>query len=133
MTLGDIARIKVDKGDVDAALALHEEELKVYESLGDSRSRAVTLSNLGSIFMQTDAEKALPYFAESFEIAARLGNANGIVQIGLGFGFLLLQIGQLQAEKTVLTQALQAFALLGGAEEMALIDGWLAQLSAAGL
>ena len=41
--LGDIARLRADKGDVDAALAMHQEALSVYEALGDRRSRAVTL------------------------------------------------------------------------------------------
>ena len=33
VTLGDIARIQVDKGQVDEALKLHEERLGVYEQL----------------------------------------------------------------------------------------------------
>ena len=46
MTLGEIARIYNERGDVDEALKLHEEELGVYKQLGDRRSRAVTLGDI---------------------------------------------------------------------------------------
>ncbi|MFN7950379.1 MAG: hypothetical protein U0610_01545 [bacterium] len=47
MTLGDIARIRADKGDVDSALALHESRSS--RELGDKRSRAVTLGDIARI------------------------------------------------------------------------------------
>ena len=49
VTLGDIARIKTAKGEVDEALALHHEQLQTYEALGDRRSRAVTLGDIARI------------------------------------------------------------------------------------
>ena len=59
---------------------MHEEELKIYESLGNTRSHVVILYDLNySIFLQTDADKALPYFANSFEVLAHLWDANVIV------------------------------------------------------
>ena len=52
MTLGEIARIYKNKGDVEEALKLLKEELEVYEQLGDSHSRAMTLSNIARIYME---------------------------------------------------------------------------------
>jgi tetratricopeptide (TPR) repeat protein len=47
--LVDIARIRTTKGDVDAALALHQEALKVCEDLGDRRSYALALGEIARI------------------------------------------------------------------------------------
>ena len=49
IVLGDIARIKVDTGEVDEALKLHQEMLTVFQALGDQRSRAVTLGDIARI------------------------------------------------------------------------------------
>ena len=39
MTLGDIAQLQAAKGEVDAALLLHQEQLAIFEGLGDKRAR----------------------------------------------------------------------------------------------
>ncbi len=49
IVLGDIARIKVSKGEVDEALKLHQEMLTVFQALGDQRERAVTLGDIARI------------------------------------------------------------------------------------
>ena len=49
VTLGDIARLRARKGDVDEALRLHHEELEVYERLGEVRERAVTLGDIARL------------------------------------------------------------------------------------
>ncbi|MDX1966998.1 MAG: tetratricopeptide repeat protein, partial [Planctomycetaceae bacterium] len=52
VTLGDIARILTDQGEVDEALRLHQEQIAVYEALGDRRERAVTLGDIANIWMR---------------------------------------------------------------------------------
>ena len=47
--LGDIARLRANKGEVDAALSLYLEELGVHESLGDIRSRAIVLGDIARL------------------------------------------------------------------------------------
>ena len=49
ITLGDIARLRANKGEVDQALQLHEEALRVYEALGIRRSRAITLCDIARL------------------------------------------------------------------------------------
>ena len=41
IALGDIARIKVSKGEVDEALKLHQERIQVFDKLGDLDGRAI--------------------------------------------------------------------------------------------
>ena len=77
VALGDIARIYADKGDVDQALKLHQEELEVYEQLGDKRSRAVTLGDIARIYADKgDVDQALKLHRERLEgIRATRGQA----------------------------------------------------------
>lgn len=49
MTLGDIARLRADKGEVDAALGLHLERLAIFERLGDQDGSANTLWSIAQI------------------------------------------------------------------------------------
>ena len=50
MTMGKIADILQARGQLDEALKIrHEEELPVYERLGDVRSRAVTMGKIADI------------------------------------------------------------------------------------
>ena len=50
LTLGQIADILQDRGELDEALRIRQEdELPVYERLGDVRSRAVTLGKIADI------------------------------------------------------------------------------------
>ena len=52
VTLGDIARLKAQGGDVSGALALHEERVQIFEQLGDVRERAVTLGDIARLKAQ---------------------------------------------------------------------------------
>ncbi len=72
MTLGDIARIMTGKGEVEAALALHQERLQTYEALGDRRSRAVTLGDIARIMTgKGEVEAALALHQEQVQISRR--------------------------------------------------------------
>jgi tetratricopeptide (TPR) repeat protein len=75
VTLGDIARLKAQSGDVAGALALHQEELEIYERLGDVRERAVTLGDIARLKAQSgDVAGALALHQERLEIFERLGD-----------------------------------------------------------
>ena len=57
MTLGQIADILQARGELDEALRIRrEEELPVYERLGDVRSRAVTLGQVANILQIQGAQ-----------------------------------------------------------------------------
>jgi hypothetical protein len=75
LTLGGIARIRRDKGDIDAALLLHNEMLAIFEALGDKRSRAVTLGDIAWIRRtKGDIDAALQLHAERLGIFEALGD-----------------------------------------------------------
>ncbi|MBK8038532.1 MAG: hypothetical protein IPK22_15585 [Verrucomicrobiaceae bacterium] len=75
ITLGQIARIRADKGEVDAALALHQERLDVYEGLGDNRERAVTLGDVARIrAAKGEVDAALTLHQEMLGIFEGLGD-----------------------------------------------------------
>jgi tetratricopeptide (TPR) repeat protein len=78
ITLGQIARIRADKGEVDAALALHQERLDVYEGLGDKRERAVTLGDIARIrAAKGEVDAALALHQERLGIFEGLGDKDG--------------------------------------------------------
>jgi tetratricopeptide (TPR) repeat protein len=52
IVLGDIARIRAAQGEVDAALPLYQEVLRICEELGDKKGRAVTLGDIAWIKRQ---------------------------------------------------------------------------------
>ena len=75
IVLGDIARIKVDKGEVDEALKLHQEELTVYQALGDQRSRAVTLGGIARIKVSKgEVDEALKLHQDRLTMFQALGD-----------------------------------------------------------
>ena len=75
ITLGDIARIKRNKGQIDEALALHLERLTVHEQLGDQRSRAVTLGDIARIKRNKgEIDEALALHQERLTVYEQLGD-----------------------------------------------------------
>jgi tetratricopeptide (TPR) repeat protein len=79
VVLGDIARIYQSKGEVDQALALHQEQLAVYEALGDRRERAVTLGDIARIYRSKgEVDQALALHQEQLTIFEALGDKDGI-------------------------------------------------------
>ena len=75
VTLGDIARLLADKGEVDKALKLHQERLVICEALGDKRSRAVTLSYIARLLADKgEVDKALKLHQENLVIYEALGD-----------------------------------------------------------
>jgi tetratricopeptide (TPR) repeat protein len=70
--MGQIADILQQRGDTEEALRIRrEEELPVYERLGDVHSRAVTMGQIADILQQRgDTEEALRIFSEEVLPAA---------------------------------------------------------------
>ncbi len=78
ITLGEIARIKASRGEVELALALHQERLRVFESLGDARERAVTLGDIARIqATRGEVEPALALHQKRLRVFESLGDAGG--------------------------------------------------------
>jgi tetratricopeptide (TPR) repeat protein len=114
VTLGDIARIRADKGEVDAALALHQERLGIFEALGDLDGKANTLWSFAQIEIQQKKwQAAFDHLAEAYAINLKLGRLDGISFVGLDLGQLLCMAGQRDKGMKVLTQSRDGFLKLG--------------------
>jgi hypothetical protein len=81
ITLGQMADIYQARGELDEALRIRrEEQLPVFERLGDVRSRAVTRAKLGDALLARgrpeDRDDALALFRLAVADAERLGIAD---------------------------------------------------------
>jgi hypothetical protein len=126
VTLGDIALLRAQSGDVAEALKRHKEKLGVGRDLGDIDLIANAQFDLARIdLMEERISEARARLAESWEINLRLGRADGIAFVGSLYGRLLLSTDPAQASN-ILRTARDAFQLLGWAQEVAELDALLA-------
>lgn len=114
VTLGDIARIRADKGEVDAALALHQEMLAIFEALGDVDGIANTLWSVARIALQREQwQAAYDHLARSYAILLQLGRLDGICVVGLDLGRLLAAAGHADEARPILERSRDGFLKLG--------------------
>jgi hypothetical protein len=99
----------VDKGEVEEALKLHYEELRVYEDLGDISSKSVTLLDIARIELQR----------ESYALGLKTRRLDVICCVGIDLGILLCQAGQKEEGLEILNRSKEGFKKLGQ-EELAL-------------
>jgi len=111
---GYIARIYVDKGDVDRAIHLYEESLQVAESLGDIDGMAHTLWSLARIdLQQINRQSALEKLERSYRIYLQLERLDGICYVGRDLGRLLRDSGHVEEGVTILKRSEEGFRRLG--------------------
>ncbi len=112
--LGDIARIRAQKGEVDAALALHNEALLVYEELGDPDGVAITRWSMGRIALrQGDWNAALEHLLASHAISTQLGHLTAICIVGIDLARLFLATGHKTKAIPILMRSRDGFLRLG--------------------
>ena len=127
-TMGKIAFILAQKGDIGEARALQEERLEVNRRLGDADGIGATLWDLAQLDLAEEKiADAVPRFVEAYEIVFRFGRAEGIAVIGTLFAQILAAYGERDEALTVLRRSAEMYRKLGrdaGAEEAeALIRG----------
>ena len=122
ITMGRIADILYARGELDEALRIRrEEELPVYERLGDVRSRAVTLHNLAGSLIKAgglnDARVQEIHAAasEAFAIARQLNLPDAIANTGTLLAQVLGRAGRIKEALPILDEAEAAFMTLGNA------------------
>jgi tetratricopeptide (TPR) repeat protein len=131
IVLGAIAEIQLGKGDVNTALDIHQQELRLYEALGDKHSRAVTLGEIARIKRQKgEVDAALQLHQERLGIFEALG-AKRERAVTLG------DIARIRADKGEVDAALQLhqerlgiFEALGAKRERAVTPGDIARIRA---
>ncbi|MBI1358089.1 MAG: CHAT domain-containing protein [Acidobacteria bacterium] len=129
IVLGDIARIRAEKGEVEGALELHQEELKVYEGLGDKRSRAVTLGDIARIRAgKGEVEAALELHQEELKVYEGLGDKRSrAVTLG-DIARIRADKGEVEAALELHQERLGIFEGLGDKRERAVTLGDIAQM-----
>jgi len=129
IVLGDIARIRVSKGEVDEALELHNEELIVYERLGDARSRAVTLGDIARIRVSKgEVDEALELHNERLAVFDKLGDARSrAVTLG-DIARIRVSKGEVDEALELHNERLAVFDKLGDARSRAVTLGDIARI-----
>jgi tetratricopeptide (TPR) repeat protein len=114
IVLGEIARIKVQTGEVDDALLLHQEEMAIYEALEDLDGTANALWSIARIEVQQRKwQEAFDHLSRSYAINLRLGRLDGICTVGVDLGLLLCASGQREEGLKILTLSRDGFLQLG--------------------
>jgi tetratricopeptide (TPR) repeat protein len=113
VTLGDIARLRAQAGDVAEARRLQSERLDVHRQQGELDGIANTLYDLAGLDLDEDKyEDAASRLTESWSINNKIGRADGIAFVGQLFGSVLVAMGDPRA-RDVLQSSKKAFLLLG--------------------
>lgn len=111
---GDIARIKVDKGEVDEALRLQTERLRVNNGLGDVDGMAAALWDISQIELQKDAvQEGLQHLNESYTLFVKIGRVDSISIVGMTWGAILCHLGDKEQGLAVLRLSRDGFLKLG--------------------
>ena len=113
-----IADILQDRGDTDEALRIRrEEELPVYEQLGDTHSQAVTMGNIADILQQRgETDEALRIWREEvLPTLERIGDVQSWAATALQIATILLQREEADEALSVLERAAVGFDQLGWA------------------
>jgi hypothetical protein len=129
VTLGDIARLRAQAGDVDDAHKLKRENLEISRGLGDLDCVANSQFFLAQLELQKGrSEDALPRLAESWDINCRIGRADGIAIVGAFYGQLLIPTDRPRAI-SILQTSRAAFQKLGMTPYVGQIDDLLKRLA----
>lgn len=121
VTQGRIAGILVAKGELEAALAMHEARLPVAQRLGDLDSIAHIRMSMAQIRMARGelesgaAQTIHDELAEAFAISIKLGRPNAIGMTGFLLAHVLAMAGHRDEARSVLDQAEAGFAKIGDA------------------
>jgi tetratricopeptide (TPR) repeat protein len=132
VVLNDIARLRAAKGEVDAALQLHQEILGIFEGLGDKRSRAVTLGDIARLrAAKGEVEDALQLHLERLKVYEGLGDKRErAVTLG-DIARLRAAKGDVEAALQLHQEELKVYEGLGDKRSRAVTLGNIARLLAA--
>ena len=129
VTLGDIARIRRAKGQVDEAMKLHQEMLGIFEALGDADGKANALWSMAEIELQrTDIALAREHLGAAYGILLKIGRLDGIAVVGVTFGQVLCAAGETAEGLAVLARSRDGFRTLDDAGRAEQVQGLIDEI-----
>lgn len=103
-----------EQGDSASAPRLHQESLEIYTQLGDLKSIAAQLSNLGTAIRWTgDFAAARPWYERSLAAWRELGSRTAIAAALSNLADLVAAQGEHELARSLFTEALSTFRELG--------------------
>ena len=119
-----IAEIMQMRGELDDALRILNEQLPVFEELGDVRSRALTQDRITAILQQRGQfDDAIRILNEQLLVFEKLGDVRSQATTRIRIANVLNDRGQLDDAMRILAQQLPVFEELGDARLRALAQG----------
>lgn len=137
VTQGRIADILEARGQLDEALALHEERLPVAERMGDIDSIAHIRYSTARLRLRLGQhqsgglQRIYDDLAEAFAISRRLGRPDAIGAIGQLLAQVLALAGEREQALAVLALADEAFTRIDAADGLAQVRALRAAIGAA--
>ncbi len=116
-------------GEPDEALTLHEEELKIYEELGDRRSRAVTLGDIARIYVDKGrVDEALELQQQRLGENISLGDKDGMASACLDLASIYTALRHFGTARPLADRAFTLFVEIGRVEGIAYAGARYGQL-----
>lgn len=101
-------------GELERALTLNLESLRLLNQVGDRESQAITLNDIGLIhFREANYAKAVEYYNQSLSLAKEVNNNGGQAVTLRNLGAIHAAIGEPEKSKECLEQALGLFRMVG--------------------
>ena len=118
------------RGDYDEDLRIrHQEELPVYERIGDTRSLAITWGRIADVHHQRgDYDKARPLHEKRLQVGRDLGDIDGIANAQWSLAQLDLKNDDVEAAFPRLVEAFQINLQLQRPDGIAAVGGLLGQI-----
>ena len=116
--------------DVQAALAVGDEAIRLARQAGDDYALAVALNNLGATHdLLGDTERAAPYIEESLELRRRLGDMSGIALSLYNLADLALRKGDAGRAAALYSEAAEIASTIGDKRHLCFAYGGLASIA----
>ncbi len=116
----EMAYIYTLRGDLEEAMRLYQESLRIKEALGDQQGKSDTLHEMATIYtLRGDLDTAMRLYQESLRIQEALGDQQGRASTLTMLGQLLVAAGRREEGLNMLKEALAIFRRLGMPRETA--------------
>jgi tetratricopeptide (TPR) repeat protein len=130
-TLGNMAGVIAQQGDIQGAIALWEQSLEILERIGDVRGKAVTLGNMAQVIAQQgDIQRAIALRQQSLELYERIGDVGGKAATLGNMAQVIAQQGDIQRAIALRQQSLELYERIGDVGGKAATLGNMAQVIA---